>query len=889
MFFIKQKVMAPKFPSYIRFLFLISSLFLFTYSAAVHAAENGAPEPPPSPAAAEENARISAEFEKIRTYAETGLISEKENISQLQNQLADIEKLAKSVENEMNLYEIQLSNHSNLLLQPETRIDALIKAQSQHHTALKKTLEYIHDMQAGLGLITRQQQQAADQYTLNMGQMAALTEGVPQELQNGDLIKDLKSLTALIEQKQDLLQRIRNLHEKMSDHLLKNRKHLTVFSGKIEKIIAEKKKKSLFLREKNSIHALNAGEMKKEFFGLPGQIMQALSDAYRQMTASGFFPFIAPLFLLLLFEFILFRFRFYCYSFAQRHHLADYYPWRNFVLLFFCESLPLGGAAFFTAVYAQVRNLNTYLSVFNMIIAVLYVCLWTRWGLDFLRLWNTLRSNKIPASLQQHLNHLLRLIRFFMTVIILLIWVNGSESTLLLPLRIFFYLVLLISCLTFWREYRKHFPLSENRNIRKFLGHRMTAGLSYSIPFGSIFMEIAGFGNMANFWFASWSLTSVGLLWTWILFYLLREWGEKFKDTSLVTSTEKKNRRPLQWLGIQFSWLLWIQFLFFILSFAWHPDKTVIISSYFDFLRMPLPVANFNITILGIFYTVIALLITHAAVRIWRMLLGKKVLVHSGFDSGLKNSIIVVSSYLLWFMGILVILNILGVEGQSLAVAFGGLGIGLGFGLQAIFNNFISGIIMLFERPIQVGDVVEVNNIWGEVKKINVRSTVVKTYDYATLIIPNSEMISNQLTNWTFQDNRIRRNVYVGVSYSSNVELVRDTLLEIVRAMHTVLKYPAPDVLFKDFGDSSLLFHLRYYTDVDDGLSTDSLVRFEIIRLFRERNIEIPFPQRDLHLRSADSPPRGNAEKNFPSARKADDSPDSSPDFFQILPEKPAG
>jgi small-conductance mechanosensitive channel len=195
-----------------------------------------------------------------------------------------------------------------------------------------------------------------------------------------------------------------------------------------------------------------------------------------------------------------------------------------------------------------------------------------------------------------------------------------------------------------------------------------------------------------------------------------------------------------------------------------------------------------------------------------------------------------------------------GLNMTSITVAFGALGIGLGFGLQNIFNNFISGVILLFERPIQVGDDVEVNGIWATVKKINVRSTIVQTYDNAALIIPNSDFISSQVTNWSFKDKSIRRQITVGVAYGSDIERVRDSLIEVADQTPNVFKYPKPDVLFVDFADSSLLFKLRLWTDVDHMLKVDTAVRFGIDRLFRERNITIAFPQCDVHL-FQESPP----------------------------------
>ncbi|MDQ1269509.1 MAG: potassium-dependent mechanosensitive channel, partial [Thermodesulfobacteriota bacterium] len=222
----------------------------------------------------------------------------------------------------------------------------------------------------------------------------------------------------------------------------------------------------------------------------------------------------------------------------------------------------------------------------------------------------------------------------------------------------------------------------------------------------------------------------------------------------------------------------------------------------------------------------------------------------SGMAQGMQESITTISAYMIWTIGLLIALHAFGLNTASLAVAFGALGIGIGFGLQNIFNNFISGIILLFERPIQVGDDVEINGIWARVRKINVRSTIVQTYDNASLIIPNADLISNQLTNWSFKDKRIRRKISVGVAYGSDIELVRTILLQIAVDAPNVLRYPRADVLFTDFGDSALIFVLRLWTDVDHMLEVDTDVRFRIDKKFRENNIEISFPQRDIHIRS---------------------------------------
>ncbi|TYT75317.1 mechanosensitive ion channel [Desulfobotulus mexicanus] len=219
-------------------------------------------------------------------------------------------------------------------------------------------------------------------------------------------------------------------------------------------------------------------------------------------------------------------------------------------------------------------------------------------------------------------------------------------------------------------------------------------------------------------------------------------------------------------------------------------------------------------------------------------------------DQGLKTSILTLEGYVIWGIGILSALNVFGLNTTALTVAFGALGVGLGFGLQTIFNNFVSGIILLFERPIQVGDVIEIDGIWAKVTRINVRSTVVQTFDNASLIIPNANFISARLTNWSFNDLRIRRNITVGVSYGSDVKKVEKILLEIAGNTKHVLVHPQPDVHFMDFADSALIFRLRFWSTIDNFMRVETQIRFSITEDFRKAGIEIPFPQRDLHIRS---------------------------------------
>jgi small-conductance mechanosensitive channel len=207
-------------------------------------------------------------------------------------------------------------------------------------------------------------------------------------------------------------------------------------------------------------------------------------------------------------------------------------------------------------------------------------------------------------------------------------------------------------------------------------------------------------------------------------------------------------------------------------------------------------------------------------------------------------------TYFVWSVYIVTALALIGLDLTSLTVVAGGLSVGIGFGLQSIVNNFISGLILLFGRSIQPGDIIQAGDLWAEVKQVNIRSTEVETFDRASILIPNSQLIGERIVNWTHRDKTLRRRISVGVAYGSDIDVVRRLLLQVALAHQHVLKSPEPFVRFSDFGSGSLEFTLYFYASIDYGWMAESEIRFDIERIFRENGIVIAFPQRDIHIRS---------------------------------------
>lgn len=260
-------------------------------------------------------------------------------------------------------------------------------------------------------------------------------------------------------------------------------------------------------------------------------------------------------------------------------------------------------------------------------------------------------------------------------------------------------------------------------------------------------------------------------------------------------------------------------------------------------------IGGIKISLLAIALGIVVFFVCVNVVRALKKRLAQNVLNKMDIDDGIKNSLISGFGSVGFVISALLAIAIMGGDLSNFALIAGALSVGIGLGLQNIVNNFVSGIILLFERPIKVGDWVIINGEEGRVKQINIRATEVETFRKTSLIIPNANLLSTTVTNLTHSDNYARMHIPVGVSYSSDPHLVTEILLDCARKHKKVLKNPEPYVVFKDFGESSLDFELRCYTrDIWSGWSIPSDLRYEILHRFDEAGIEIPFPQRSLHI-----------------------------------------
>lgn len=258
-----------------------------------------------------------------------------------------------------------------------------------------------------------------------------------------------------------------------------------------------------------------------------------------------------------------------------------------------------------------------------------------------------------------------------------------------------------------------------------------------------------------------------------------------------------------------------------------------------------------QITIASILVFIMLLLFFVFLSKFVSTLLYRRILRRVRMDEGVRYTLQRITNYTILILGVLFSFQFIGIDLSGLTVIFGLLSVGIGFGLQNLTSNFISGIMLLFERPISVGDRIEVDDVEGDVEEINIRSTTINSIDNISIIVPNTDFISGKVVNYSHGNETLRLRVDVGVSYNSDLDLVLKVMREVADDHHEVLADPEPQVLLTGFGDSSWDMLLRCsISDAKRHPFISSDLRCEIVRRFRTHNIEIPFPQRDINFRN---------------------------------------
>jgi len=343
--------------------------------------------------------------------------------------------------------------------------------------------------------------------------------------------------------------------------------------------------------------------------------------------------------------------------------------------------------------------------------------------------------------------------------------------------------------------------------------------------------------------------------------FLALRWLGHEASTELLASGEERGRRLRAYLALTYEaglrWRFWINLVFdlvlillaiSVLLPIWGVGVADTMAGLARLFR-GFQVGSYTFSLFDFLLAAALFVAIMVATRFLQRGLDRHFLPSLVRDAGVRNALRSAIGYTGVVIAALVGISVIGLDLSNLALIAGALSVGLGFGLQNIVSNFVSGLILLAERPIKPGDWVVVGGHEGTVKKVNVRSTEIETFQRASVMIPNADLIASPVTNWTHKNVLGRLEIQIGVAYGSDVELVRETLLELARAHPMVLADPEPMVMFMDFGASSLDFELRcFLRDIAWVVVVGSELRFAIDRAFREKAIEIPFPQHVVHM-----------------------------------------
>jgi len=801
--------------------------------------------------------QLSTPYKLLKQSLDESLAVERQQLDNLQDQLRRVRDYEELSRERLDAYRIQLSAHRNILVLPTMADYELQEARNKHLATLNKISERSTELTEKMVSLRelrvntenklnsyKQQKKEIEQETSLPGTVASVEE-------------KFVTLIELLSTQQEVLNNIEAIYGRLLERTRQIQSEYEEVATLFTRQIEARAEKRLLKRTVNPFSQAGVEQIQLEAARLAGKIKRFFSVSYwRDISVSdpqAYTWFVLAFFLLFAaLETVLAFCRRFCRRVRDKCKEKGYF-WQYLTIRLIRRTLFLAGAILFIHFF-PVKPAYAYTPLFislNLLAKALVIVLMARWGINFLHVLWADTQEAFYRFLHNYLKTLLYGIMIFGVLYYILEAGLCETCVLLVMSRVGFELGLLAWTVVFWhrfRNYSKSAPISETRWF-SYLSPLMPA-VGYSLVLVGLFFEVIGFGAMASYWYTSLARMAAVALWVGALYMVLREIsptgpGEDVEEESLPPGEEKPT--PIRWLLIRLSKIALLVVAVLGVPMAWGARETFL-KEFFFALNRQINLGEMQISVLDLAVAVLIVLLTHTVVIVWKALLKEKVLAHREMEQGLKDSITTITGYLGWVIGLIIVFRVIGISAASLAVLFGAVGIGLGFGLQNIFNNFLSGIILLFERPIQVGDVIEINGIWGTVAKINVRATQIKTYDNADLIIPNSDFISRQVTNWSFKDARVRRTITVGVAYGSNTELVREVLYDIAANNATVYRRPQPEVLFSDFGENALIFKLRVWAHINYFLTVETDLRFEIDEQFRELGIHIPFPQRDVHV-----------------------------------------
>lgn len=784
----------------------------------------------------------AAPMEEILNSLGTSLADEREQIQKFEKSLALQKDEATRLQEEIRNLRLLMVSSQNLLINPEAAAADLEKARAGQAASLENIDTRIRSLTQAQNEMQQARLQAEERIKILTEQGEALKTG--EEEASPDMKtarQDTEKLLVLMREKLVFIEESLKISSDQIKSFSEAKTESAALSEKLQEAQQSRKATELFERTGNIMDLVSPSKVMPTLSQTRDSFLKLFSPAFWQAEAKPILEasiglLIRVLIISLLLIPVAFRGRSFFRNLAEEHQAN----WRGVFFEMGYRSAVLIALALFAELLCQTQTVLAGTEFFKMFTNLLWTFAVYRVLTALLKACQGENRPNLTEKEVQVLKGLTHVFGIFAPILVFSTWLMGSDSLAITVERIVMEIFVVFIVFRFWGK----IPREEEKGEK--LSRKLLRAFTKTVAVGAPLLELFGYGSLALFWFWGWGVTILGIAFYFMLLAVIREWA---KDPERKKKNDAEEGASLEDMAIKVLPILLLPIPILSFALAWGVQGSILPSTM-EILTYPVSIGEMKFSIWNCFKAVCALLLTLLFNYGFGFFLEKRVFKDSKMEKGLQASIQTLLSYLFWAIGILIALRILGFNATSLAVVFGAMSVGLGFGLQNIFNNFVSGIILLFERPIQVGDVIEIDGTLGKVTKINVRSTVVQTYDNASLIVPNANFMSSKLINWSFKDQRVRKNVDVGVAYGTDVKKVEKLLLEIANNMPSVLRYPSPDVVFRNFGDSSLDFRLRFWANLDKASGIENKIRMAIATEFDKAGVEIPFPQQDLHIRS---------------------------------------
>lgn len=819
-------------------------------------------------------------YEALEASYRRALAVETTRLAYLSDRIESTEAHAVKLSEAYASHHVMISNHASMLVESDVDLQRFSMAHMRQQAGMDvigDTLEGLLENKHEFELLQAQTNEQLEFYTRQIDNIKAQPPSIPLDQ---SLLDPLDLLIETLDAKRVKLEQLIDHYTRWSNRYRSLEGEVEQLAARYETLIQKREQEQVLIHKSNPLVRIAEGELFRDIETFWKEMRDILSARFWYKPEAVSWQAYAVFFVTFLVFFLGIEGLLYLLArylgIVKQQMLEQQYFYRFLMVKLLHRSLLIMGAIAFLYLYpvSPIYRLTPFFVLFPVFIQVLFLLLGVQWVVILLRGLRMHIQDHLFIRLTPLFRVLLGGIFLFVAFYIVVQRFYCSDCLLLIVLRLLGQSALLVWMAYFLWVFHKN---AEDCKLARYAWFEKARIAVIVIGFGSVLpgflAEVSGYGGMADLWFFGLWRTFLILMWAWILLGFLKEadvpmYIEKSDDLSEDQFEEQPY--PVRWLIVRVARLTLAGVLVFSLPLAWGADRTF----WADFLRainFRVKLGDFEFSAVGVLYAVVVILIVYTISVLWKSLLRNRFLLDAEMEEGLKDSITRISVYGVWGVGLVVAMQMLGVSGTSLAVVIGALGIGLGFGLQSIFKDFISGIILLFERPVQVGDVLEIDGMWATVKQINVRATYVKTYDNSDVIIPNADFINRQVINWSFRDPRIRRKIQVRVAYGSDIKQVKETLMNIAYRHPQVLRRPYPEVYFKDLGESAMVFELRIWIHVNHFIIVETDVRDDISSQFREAGIRIAFPQQDVYIRQAPSSfGGGSASADAPQKVPAD-------------------